>query len=71
MQLRQVQYLQTEAEKGNMYAKKEVSLKKIELTEVALSLDVLKGWLFIKTKERDVSVYYRWQEPGENRCGAF
>ena len=63
--------LTLEAEKGNMYAKKEVSLKKIELTEVALSLDVLKGSLFIKTKERDFSVYYRWQEPGENRCGAF
>lgn len=63
--------LTVEAKKGNMYAKKEVSLKKQELTEVALSLEVLKGSLFIKTEERDVSVYIDGKNLGEIGAGLF
>jgi len=63
--------LTVEAKKGNMYAKKEVSLKKRELTEVALSLGVLKGSIFIKSKERDVSVYIDGKNLGKIGAGLF
>jgi len=63
--------LTVEARKGNMYAKKEVSLKKRELTEVSLSLGVLKGSLFIKSKEKDVSVYIDGKSLGKIGAGLF